>query len=47
VALSAVVRKDEPWDESTTQLVQDLDEIGVRLKGSSSLTTARGRSSLP
>ena len=33
VALSAVVRKGEPWDERTEQLVQDLDEIGVRLEG--------------
>jgi hypothetical protein len=31
VALSAVVRRGEPWDERTKQLVQDLDKIGVRL----------------
>jgi len=30
VSLSAVTKKDEPWDEPTKQLVQDLDEIGVR-----------------
>jgi hypothetical protein len=31
VSLSAVTKKDEPWDQPTKQLVQDLDEIGVRL----------------
>lgn len=33
VALSAVIKEGEPWDEPTEQLVQELDEIGVRLKG--------------
>ena len=32
VSLSAVTKKDEPWGEPTKQLVQDLDEIGVRLR---------------
>ena len=36
VALSAVVTKGEPWNESTTQLVQELEEIGFRLEGSGS-----------
>ena len=31
VSLRAITKKDEPWDEPTRQLVQDLDEIGVRL----------------
>jgi hypothetical protein len=31
VSLGAVVKKGEPWDERTKQLVQGLDEIGVRL----------------
>ncbi len=33
VSLSAIVGRGEPWDERTEQLVQDLDEIGVRLEG--------------
>ena len=31
VALSAVTEKDEPWDQPTKQLVEKLDQIGVRL----------------
>lgn len=31
VSLSAVTKKDEPWDQPTKQLVEELDEIGVRL----------------
>lgn len=33
VSLSAVIKKDEAWDEPTKKVVQDLDEIGVRLGG--------------
>lgn len=33
VALSPMIRKDEPWDDQVRELVQDLDEIGVRLEG--------------
>jgi hypothetical protein len=36
VSLSGVVTKDEPWNESTTQLVQELEEIGFRLVGKGS-----------
>ena len=36
VSLSGVVTKDEPWNESTTQLVQELEEIGFRLEGKGS-----------
>ena len=32
VALSAVISNAEPWNEPTKKLVQDLDEIGVRLE---------------
>ena len=32
MALSAVITKDEPWNSGPEQLVQDLDEIGVRLE---------------
>lgn len=32
VALSAVIRKNEPWNEATKTLVQGLDKIGVRLE---------------
>jgi hypothetical protein len=33
VSLRAVIKNDEPWAEPTKSLVQDLDEIGVRLEG--------------
>jgi hypothetical protein len=33
VSLSAVVTAGEPWSESTEQLVDNLDKIGVRLEG--------------
>jgi hypothetical protein len=32
VSLSGVITSGEPWDERTKQLVQDLDDIGVRLE---------------
>ena len=32
VALSAVVTKDQPWDERTVKLVEDLGELGLELQ---------------
>ena len=33
VSLSGVIASGEPWDERTTQLVRELDDIGVSLEG--------------